>query len=169
MRKSSWVALGICVVLAVGLAFAYTLSRSSSETLTREEALALVNTMKEAATHKDVNTIMSYVATDPETRVVNVNPDQLRLLIARAFRSAGKIRPEIAHFSFAGGPNEATMEFDLTVFNDHGDGVSQDYQGHIILKLRRLEMSHLLGLYQTREWRIVGGSSTGPDLNNFGE
>ena len=169
MRKSSWVLLGICVALAACLGFAYLLSQSSPETLTQEEAAKMLRKMQEAVEQKDVGTIMAYIAPAPETRIVNLNEDQLRLMLARAFRNSSKLRADVSNIAFQSAGGDTTLEFDLAVVQEHPSMVAQDYTGHITLHLRRVEVPHLLGLYQTKEWRIASAETTGPDPANFGE
>ena len=163
MRKSSWIVLGIGMLLGIGLGFAYLLSHTGPENLTEADAVKMINRMQEAATHKDVGTIMSYISSTSDTKITNLNTDQLRLMLAHALRSANHVRPDVSHIAFHGGLGEASVDFDLIVFNEDKNMSSKDYEGHITLNLRRIDVPHLLGLYQTKEWRVVGGSTTGPD------
>lgn len=169
MRKSSWVILGVCLILAALLGFIYVRSQPVSETLTQPEAEQMLHQMQDAVAQKNVGGIMEYIAPDPETRIANLNQDQLRLLIARGLRNSGRPQAIVSNIVFAGGTGEATLAFDLVVKDDRPDSVSDRYTGHITLHLRRVEVSHLLGLFHTKEWRIVGADTTGPDLSNFGD
>src|SRR5437870_1911460 len=101
MKKSSWIVLGICVVLAAGLAAAYFLSQSSPTTLTRAQAMQMVENMQEALRHKNVNAIMGYIAAGPDTRIANVNQDQLRSMLIHYFRNADSLHADIANPSFS--------------------------------------------------------------------
>jgi hypothetical protein len=169
MRKSSWVLLGICLALAACLGFAYFLSQTSPEVLTQEEALQMLHRMQDAVVRKDVGAIMATISPDPDTRIANMNVDQLQLLLARAFRNTGKLRADVSHVSFQSAGGDATLEFDLNLTQENPQLVAQDYQGHITIHLRRVEVSHLLGLYKTREWRVVAAETTGPDPSAFGD
>lgn len=170
MRKSSWIMLGVCGALVLVLGVAYILSRSTDTSLTREQAAQIVQKMQDAVAHKDVSTIMSYIDPNPETKVANVNQDTLRILLARALRSMNNPRADVTNLAFAGGDTgDATMDFDLDVKQTGSDYNAFDYKGHITLHLKRVDVPHLLGLYQTREWRIVSGSTTGPQPSDMGE
>ena len=169
MRKSSWIVLGICAALIFGLAAAYFLSQTGSENLTRQQAESMVKEMQVAVRHKNVNTLMSYLAPSDDLRIANLHPDQIRVLLAHAFQAMPEPRAEVNNLTFVGGAKDATVGFDLVVHNDGPNQVGIDYTGHITLQLQRVPVPHLLGLYRTREWRIVGGSTTGPDPSAFGD
>jgi hypothetical protein len=169
IKRSSWIILGICILLVIGLIGAYFASQTSSTTLTKAQALQMVEKMQEALRHKNVNAIMSYIAPGPDTRIANVNQDQLRGILAHYIRNADSLRAEIRDPAFSSGDSEAVLEFDLTVYNNGQDSVKEDYKGHITLHLKRVEITHLLGMYKTKEWRIVGAETTGPTLDNFGD
>ncbi len=168
MRKSSWVILGICFVMLFGLGFAYIASQQSPQTLTREDGEKIIKTMQEAVAHKNTGKIMDYVDIAPGTKVGGINADQLRVMIARALHQMEQPRADTTNFAFSGGTGEAKIEFDLTVHSDGPDKDSVPYTGHITLNLKRVEVPHLLGLYQTKEWRIVGGDP-GRDLSTLGD
>jgi hypothetical protein len=169
MRKSSWIVLGICALLIFGLVTAYFLSQAGPDTLTQPVAESMVKEMQTAVRHKSVNTIMSYLAPSEDLRIANLRPEQIRTLLARAFQAMPEPRAEVNNLTFAGGDHDATVGFDLVIHNDGRDHTAVDYSGHITLQLQRVAVPHLMGLYTTREWRIVGGSTTGPDPSNFGD
>lgn len=170
MRKSSQIILAVCLVLLFALGFAYVTSRASDASLTREQANQIVHQLQEAVAHKNVNTVMSYIDPSPETKVANITQDQLRILLARAFRTMNNPHADIDNIAFAGGETgDATIDFDLNVKQTGADYNAFDYKGHISLHLKRVDVPHLLGLYQTKEWRIVGGSTTGPQPGNMGD
>lgn len=169
MRKSSWIILAICVLVSLGLGVAYLLSRSSTATLSQDLAVQMLHHMQDDVAHKRVNNIMGCIASAPDTRIANLKPDQLRLLLSRAFRSTGQLQADCSNVTFAGGKSDATMGFDLVVKNTEPNMVSEEYSGHITLQLRRVLVSHLLGIYQTKEWRIVGADTTGKDPSTYGD
>lgn len=170
MRKSSWAVLGVCALLLFGLGFAYMLSRASNDTLTRDQAAQIVQKMQDAVARKDVGTIMNYIDPSPETRVASLNQDQLRIMIGRALHAMKNPRADVSNLAFAGGvDSDATLDFDLDVKNGDTDYNALPYKGHIALHLKRVDVPHLLGLYQTKEWRVVSGSTTGPQLTDMGE
>ena len=170
MRKSSWIMLGVCGALVLVLGFAYLLSRTTDTSLTREQASQIVQKMQDAVARKDVSTIMSYIDPSPETKVANVNQDTLRILLARAFRAMQNPHADVTNLAFAGGDSgDATVDFDLDVKQAAADYSAFDYKGHITLHLKRVDVPHLLGLYQTSEWRIVSGSTTGQQPSDMGE
>ncbi len=170
MRKSSWAVLGVCALLLFGLGFAYMMSRTSNDTLTRDQAAQIVQKMQDAVARKDAGTVMNYIAPSPETRVAGLNQDQLRIMIGRALHAMKNPRADVSNLAFAGGvDNDATLDFDLDIKNGDTDYNALPYKGHIALHLMRVDVPHLLGLYQTKEWRIVSGSTSGPQLTDMGE
>ena len=169
MRKSSWIVLGICAALIISLATAYILSQTGPDTLTQQQAEGMVKEMQVAVRHKNLNTLMAYLAPNDDIRVANLHPDQIRVLLARAFQAMKEPRAEVTNLTYAGGVKDATLAFDLAIHNDGPDHTATDYTGHITLQLQRVSVPHLLGLYRTREWRIVAGSTTGLDPSNFGD
>ena len=169
MRKSSWVALGVCAALLFALGFAYLLSRGSDEGLTREQATQIVHNMQEAVARKDVGAIMTYIDPNPETKVANLNQDQLRFLIARAFHAMTNPRADVNNLAFTSQGGDAAVDFDLEIKQTAADFNAFDYKGHITLHLKRVDVPHLLGLYQTKEWRVVSGSTTDPQPSEMGD
>lgn len=170
MRKSSWIALTICAALVFALGIAYVVSRSSEDTLTQEQATKMIGHMQEAVMHKDVNAIMAFIDPDPATKIANVNQDQLRFMLARGLRAMEHPHADVSNLALAGGDkSDATLEFDLAVKSDGKDFASTDYNGHITLHLKRVEVPHLLGLFHTTEWRIVSGSTDGKQPADWGE
>ena len=65
--------------------------------------------------------------------------------------------------------DESTAEFDLKVVHHMAAATGDDYSGHIVLHLKQVEVGHLLGLYHSREWKIVRADSNGPDISNYGD
>ncbi len=169
MRPSSRIALALCLLLTLALGFAYRLSRATPEALPEQAALQMLRSMQDAVQRKSVGGVMAYIAPDAGTRIANLNQDQLRLLLARAFRGSGNLRAETKNVRFTGGDQDAVLDFDLAVFNTGDGSVGGDYTGHVTLHLSRVETPHLLGLYHTREWRIVSADSTGRDMTGIGE
>jgi ketosteroid isomerase-like protein len=169
MRKSSWIVLGICVVLLFCLGFGYLLTRTPPGDLNQQQAQAMIKDMQSAVRHKDVDGIMRYIAPDDETTVANLKRPRMRMVLAQAFRAMPSPQAQVNNLMFASIGNEATVDFDLKVKSEGADFTSDIYQGHITLHLKRVPVPHLWGLYHTSEWRIVGGSTTGPDPNNYGD
>lgn len=169
MKRTSWIALGLCLIIAAGLGYAFLLSQSGSEHLTEHEAIDMTQKMEHAFSAKNANGVLAYVGPASDTRIMNITPDQLHLLLVRYFRSADRLSADLTNYAFAGGDTDATLQFDIAVHNDGMDSRKTDYSGHITLHLRRVQVPHLMNLYQTKEWRIVGADSTGPDLTTFGD
>jgi hypothetical protein len=169
MRKSSWILLGVCLVLALGLGVAYLLSRPAQEGLTQEQATQMVREMQAAVAKKDVNGIMRYVAPGAEPRLARMRPDQLRVLLMRAFRESGRLTATCDNFAFQTSGEEATLEFDLSVTHQDTGFTAEDYNGRITLNLQRVEAPRFLGLFKTKEWRIVEAQTTGKDPSTIGE
>ena len=170
MKRSSWVILSLCIVLAGSLVTLYRLSQMGGGPLNEKQARSMVQIMQDAVAKKNVNTIMGYITTDNDAKIVNLRQDQLRLLLARTFRNAQDIHADVTHFTFQGGTaDDATVQFDLALNHDEPGLQSVVYSGQITLHLHRKEVSHLMGLYSTPEWRIVGAETTGVDPSTFGD
>jgi hypothetical protein len=170
MKRSSWIILSLCIVLAGSLVTLYRLSQMGAGALNEKQARAMVQSMQDAVAHKNVNTIMSYITTDNDARIVNLKQDQLRLLLARTFRNTQDIRADVTDFAFEGGTNDdATAQFHLSLNHDEAGMHAEDYAGQITLHLHRMEVPHLFGLYSAHEWRIIGAETTGVDPSTFGE
>lgn len=170
MKRSSWIILSLCIVLAGSLITVYRLSQLSGGPLTDIQARAMIQTMQDAVAHKNVNTIMSYIAQDNDIKVVNLRQDQLRMLLARAFHNSQEMHADVNDFKFTGGSgDDANAEFDLSVQHDEAGLRAEVYKGHITLHLRRVEVAHLFGLYSTHEWRIVGAETNGQDPASYGD
>jgi len=169
MRKSSWVAIAVCVVLAAFLAFAYLWTPSSPETLTQQDGNQIVDKLKDAVAHKNADEIMAFVSPDPDTKIAGLNQDQLRLMLMRAFHNSGTLKADVSNVALVSVRNEATLAFDVVVKDSTPDMLAGDYTGRITLHLRRMEIPHLMGLLHAKEWRIVGAETTGPDPSAFGD
>lgn len=170
MQKSSKIALLVCLLLLVVLGASYLMARTGEPTFTQEKALAIIHHLEEGVASKNVGEIMSQIDSSPETRLANINSDQLRLLLSRAFRAMNHPKATTSNLNFAAGDKgEATVEFELLITQNGENYTARDFQGHVTLHLKRVEISYLFGLYKTREWRIVGGSTTGPQPSEFGD
>ncbi len=170
MKRSSWLILTLCIVLAGALVFLYCLSQMGNAPLTEAQAREMIQKMQTAVEHKDVNTIMNYISPDQDIKIANLKRDQLRVLLARTFHSAMEVRADVNNFGFEGGATEdATAQFDLALNHEEPGLHAEVYAGHITLHLHRTDIPHLFGLYSTHEWRVIGGETTGPDPSNFGD
>jgi len=170
MKKQSWIILSVCALLLGALVFWYVFSQNGPERITQPEAVAMVQQMERAFERKNSNEILEFIAPTSDTKISNITPDQLHGLLARYFRSSDKLSADMTNYSFVkADETNAMLEFDLAVHNDGPDSRKQDYSGHITLHLKRVEVPHLLGLYRTREWRIAGAETTGPELSTFGD
>ena len=169
MQKSSWMMLLGVAALAGLLAFAYITSHSGPGPLTETQAHSLLESLKDAMRRKDVNGILSAVSPEPETRIANMSPDKLRAVLQMAFRSTDDLDAQTKDVVFQGGDASASMEFDLNVRNTVQNGAASHWTAHVTLQMRPVDVPQFLGLYHTKEWRIVGAISDGPDLSGFGE
>ena len=169
MKRSSWIVLIVSAVLALGLLMLFLASQGSPEQITQEEAIQMTRKMQTAFEHKNVNGIMDYIAPQNGGKIANISQDKLRFMLVRYFRSSDKLSSDLKNYAFAGANGEASLQFDLVMHNDSADSRKEDFAGHITLHLRRVDSPHLLGLYQTKEWRITSAESTGPELSTFGD
>jgi hypothetical protein len=170
MKRSSWIILSLCAVLAGSLVFIYRLSQTGNGPLTEAQAREMVQRMQTAVATKNVNTIMGYITTDNDAKIVNLKQDQLRLLLARTFRNAQEMRADVTNFSFEGGTADvASAQFDLSLKHEEPGLNAEVYTGRIALHLHRTDVPHLFGLYSTHEWRIIAAETSGPDPGTFGD
>ena len=168
MKRKSWIALGVSLVLAICLGALYLLSQSAPEKLTQEQAVAILSKMQVSFEKKSVSGVVDHVTTDPHARLANLTPDQVHLMLANYFRNSERLHTEATHQTYSEGPDENLLQFDLSVRNDSSDSKKEDYQGRITLHFRRVETPRLLGLMHANEWRITGVDTTGPDPSTFG-
>ncbi len=169
MKTSSRAALVGIAVLLVLLWAGYRWTRPEPERLTVAQAQALLGKMTEAVEKKDTGALLASVSSRPEVKLNGLHEDQVRLLLGRAFRSTGRLKVTTEGLKFSGGEQEAQLNFHVTV-KDYGPGsVSDLYNANMMMKLRREEVSHWLGLAKSQEWRIVEATSDGPSLDGFSE
>src|SRR5690242_8238760 len=133
MRKSSWILLGVSVLLLALLGFAYLQSQNAPDTLTEAQATEMLKKMQDAVAHNNVNAIMDQISPDPGVRVAGVRQEQLRVMLARAFRQAGPFQADVSGVSLLPSKDEATLQFDLNVKHPMDQGVGTDYHGHVTL------------------------------------
>lgn len=169
MQRRSWILLGICAALLASLGFAYMVSQAKPPELTQAQAEKMLMVMNDAVRRKDVGAIMNYVTPESDSRIAGLRPDQLRIMLARAFRGTGRLEPETTNVTFQSNGETATLEFDLNVKSQEADLLATPYSGHITLRLKRVAVPRLLGLYHAPEWRVAGAEHTGRDLTSFGE
>lgn len=169
MKRQSWIILVVCLLIAAGLGAFYLVTRGGAGPLTQEDAIAITQKMEHSFRSKNANGILAFISPAPETKIANINQDQLRVLLVRYFRNSDHVSADLQNYTFSGGDTDATLQFDLTVHNDSSDSRKEDYTGHITLHLRKIEVPKLLGLYQAKEWRITGAETTGADLAGFGD
>lgn len=169
MRRSSWIVLGICIILILCLGSAYLMSQRGAQTLGRAEAETMLKQMRMAVRHKDAGAIMEYIATGDDVKIDSMRPEQIRLLLVKAFRSMDDPNAEVTNIAYTGTDREATLIFDLKLHNDGPDLNSIPYDGRITLNLQRTTVSHWFGISKTLEWRIVNASTTGQDPSLFGD
>lgn len=168
MQRVSWILLGIALLAVLCLGMVYVFSSREPATLTEDRAVAMVHKMQHAFAMKDVGAIMDTIAPGNDIRVAHLSRGQLRGLLARAFQAMRDPEADVSNIALAVAGDQATLGFDLVVHDKSPQLDSIPYTGHITLNLQHVPISHLFGLYRTEEWRIVGGSTTGPDPSNYG-
>ena len=169
MKRSSWIALVVSLVLIGVVAYFYAAGRSSPETFSPDMAKSMISAMQDAVKRKSVNSIMKYVHEDADHLYAGMKPNQLRNLLARAFFDSKTLRADCSNVSTHAGQTTTSVEFDLSLKNEDGNLAAEDYSGHINLKLQRVSVGHLFGLYHTNEWRIVEATTTGRDPMSMGQ
>ncbi|HLK57694.1 MAG TPA: hypothetical protein VKU00_14100 [Chthonomonadaceae bacterium] len=169
MRKSSWILLGVSVVLLILLGYAYLQSQNASENLTEAQVAEMLKKMQDAVTHRNANGIMDMISPDPGARIADMHPDQLRVMLARAFRQSGPFRTDISGVALQSSPNEANVQFDLEVQHVMDGGIGKDYSGHVTLEMQRMDVPVLLGIFHTKQWRIVHAETPGADPSMYGD
>lgn len=169
MKRSSWIALAICMLAAIALAILFVTSNRSPERLSQGDAVAIVEKMQEQFAAKNATGILAYLSPASDTRIAGVSPDQLRALLVRYFHNSNRLSAKTSNYAFTGGDTDATLVFDLVVNNEAPDSRAEDYTGKITLHLRRVDVPQMFGIVQSKEWRIVGAETTGQELSTFGE
>lgn len=169
MQKSSWIVIAVCIALAVCLGIGYIVTNASPPQITREQAVSMLDEMNDAVARKDVSALLRHVNTAPDAKIAGMNPDQLRLMIARGMRGSGKLTSQTSNVAFTPRQDEATLDFDLLIVSHEGNATSEMYRGHITLGLKRMDTPRLLGLFHGKEWLVVSAEHNGRDLNSFGD
>ena len=131
MKRSSWVALVLSVIILTTVGVALLSSRNAPETLTPSYANSMVQTMQGAVSKKNVGTLLSYFSDDGEGKFANLSHAQLRKILQRAFINSKTLTADCKKIAVHPGKTGTDVEFDLTLKNE-GDTVSaEDYNGHI--------------------------------------
>ena len=170
MRKSSWIALVISGVLLVGLGATYLLGQIKPSRITQQSVETMLRDMQHAVRHKDVDGIMQYIDPTPGKTIAHLKAGQIRSLLSNAFHAMGTPEADVSQISFQREGDHAVVGFDLRVHSGGPDYTADDdYQGHITLVMKKVSVSRLMGLYHSKEWLIVDGSTTGPDPQYFGD
>ena len=169
MRKSSWIILGICAALIAGLVYAYATAGPPAGPMTRPQAVDMLHTLQKGVAQKHVGLITGCISPAPDVVIANLHPEQLRYLLVRAFRNSGKLHAECNNISFTSTDQDATVGFDLLIQDIDSGMIADDYTGRVTLRLRRVDVSHLLGLYHTKEWLVVSADTTGKDPGTYGD
>ncbi|CEK13973.1 hypothetical protein [Chthonomonas calidirosea] len=168
MQRSSWIALGLSVLLIAILTVSYFVSQARPKPFDATQAQQILHDLQVAVRQKDVEGIMQYVA--PNARLIgDMDTQKARLLLARAFRTMQNPEPSVSDVQFHADADEPSVSFDLNLRDQGPDYTSDEYEGRITLYFRQVTITHLFGLYHTVEWRIVHAETTGPNPDNFGD
>ena len=169
MKRKSWMILGVSLALVACLTLFYLFSQSSPEKLTKEEAISLLQKMTLSFEKKKVDGILNQISPDSQSRLAKLSPDQIRAMLLNYFRNSERLHADTNSLIYTVGLDENQLQFDLVVHNDSGDSRNEDYAGHITLRLKRMEVPRLFGLFHAYEWRVIGAETTGPDPSVFGD
>jgi hypothetical protein len=156
-------------VLIGFLALGYFETRSEPETFSVPQAARMLDTMRAAMHDKNVDGIMRYIDERSDTRLAGITPGQLRALLANFFRQAGEIDANYSNLQVTSGTDDTFIDFDVTIKNGLSTTDATDYTGHVTLHARRVQVPRLFGMFHAMEWRIVQGTTTGPQLDGFGD
>lgn len=169
MRRSSKVVLALALALLLALGFLYVRSLDTdAPPLTPRVASQLLERGERAFEHRSVEGIMELVA--PRARLFGRNPDQLRLVLARAFQEMGPNRITADRRNLIVEPmgDTGTASFDVRIGERGGGADVLYYDLHVSLDLVKVRVPHWLGLYTTEEWKVSRAESIGgldlPDL-----
>ncbi|MBC7528607.1 MAG: hypothetical protein H7308_13795 [Chthonomonadaceae bacterium] len=169
MKTSSRLALGGIFALFALLFLGYRLTRTEPAIFTMEKASALLQRMETAVEKKDAGMLLGEVSSSPGVKLNGLKEEQIRFMLAKAFRSTGKLKATTDNVKFSGGDSEAQVNFHVVVKDYGNDATSELYNANLMMRFRREEVSHYLGLVKSQEWRIVEVNSDGPSLDNFAE
>ena len=169
MKRSSVVALSICLIILMLVGVVLLSSRNSPEILTPEYANSIIENMQGAVKKKSVGSLMSYFSDDGSDKFANLSHTQLRKTLARAFFNSKTLTAECKNVAVHPGASGTDVEFDLSLKNEGELVTAEDYNGHITLHMKRETVAHAMGLYRTQEWRIVGAQTTGRDPASIGQ
>lgn len=168
MQRSSWVALGLSILLTALLTVGYLSSRSKAQHFDAAQAEKVLHDLQVDTRQKDVEGIMRYIA--PNTRLMgDLDTNRVRLLLMRAFNAMQNPQPDVSDVQFHDDPDEPSLSFLLNLRDQGPDYTSDEYGGRITLYFHQANISHLFGLYHTSEWRIVHVDTTGPSPDTFGD
>jgi hypothetical protein len=171
MRKSSWVILGIIVVLC-GLAIY--LKVASLPRLSDEEQIhILLNDAQSAVERRDIDGVMGCIARDYKDGAGN-NFYDIRRLAFEAFRgyhNSEKFVLSLENTEISVDGNHAVVQFDISLgMLDQSSGSTSDvFSKSMRLELRKEARRHWL-VFPVDEWKITSISNVPRGgLGDFGE
>jgi hypothetical protein len=152
VKKSSWVAIALMVLLIAALVF---MKATSSARLSNEDQIhALFESAQSAINGRNTKKAMACVSRDYSDSSGN-NFDSLRVMAARSFRSADKYRAtlEIDDLKIDGDTAKAQLKTSIQAIEDYGS-VQEVFSGVIDLTLAREDSRRLL-FFPDKRWRIT--------------
>lgn len=155
MRRSSWVVVGLIVVLAAALLYARMAGRTD---LTDEDQIqALLAKGQSAIENKDLKGALSCISRDYSDRA-GLKFDTLRLQAAQAFQERGRYDVTLENASMAVDGDKAEVEVGVTLDLTTQGKRNRVYAGRMGLSLRKEEGKHWL-VIPVQKWKVteIGG------------
>ncbi|MGC8669299.1 MAG: hypothetical protein ACP5VE_14410 [Chthonomonadales bacterium] len=157
MRRSSKILIVAAGLLGLVLfAVYYPIVASSRPEFSAEDARHLLDGLSDALARKNEAAALSDVAED--ALIAGHKVPEIRRLLRQAFASVRDLRVQFEDVAYRRLGTRVVL--DATVIAGEGDGLKAGvgeiyYTGRITLFLERKAVPHLLGLFQTYEWKIT--------------
>ena len=156
MRRSSWIALVLAVVLLLTAGALYRISSAQpAPPMTRRLGVEMLERGKRAVETSDADALMALFTDD--AMILGRRPDDFRKVIEKAFSELkGNFRVETSHVEVETGSANAEIRFvmDLGQRDERMDAVYFP-QVRMRAKLVKALTPRWLGLFHVEEWRVI--------------
>ncbi len=161
MRRSSWIAIAVAIILALYLVYIMVAPRKQPlRPLTEIQVAALLNQGDEALHRKDLDGIFTLLA--PHIKILGASQGRLRATLARDFQETGPLIATWKNLQFYGGRTSATATFTLMVGEDTPGMEAEYFNYPITITLKPVKIPTYFGLFHTTQWRITNVQTNVP-------